>query len=379
MDKNVSYKCDVSTERIDAWRAEGKLAIGTVCCHAPFELIHAAGAMPVRMRAAGCGLCADSDAYLGNDTCGFTKGILQNLIDGVYHLDGMVTSNGCNTAPGIYTNWDGIARERGLKQFFFEFAAPTMLNTASERYFGGQMADLRDDLEKYTGKKITDDMVRESIRTYNTARAMVHEVYELRKADAPVLSGAEALKATLMATQMPIEEYIEYMKTFLADVKSRTETLDHPLRVMLVGSALDDPQYVQAIENEGLLVVADLNSFGTRFLRDELVCGDDEDVFDALGRHYLNRSSCPRFQDGSDTIHEYILNAAKEYKVDGIIVERLKYCQKWEGESQLLQELFNEHDIPCLQLDRDEKMDAQGQFSIRVEAFREMLEGRKED
>ncbi len=379
MDKNVSYKCDVSTERIDAWRAEGKLAIGTVCCHAPFELIHAAGAMPVRMRAAGCGLCADSDAYLGNDTCGFTKGILQNLIDGVYHLDGMVTSNGCNTAPGIYTNWDGIARERGLKQFFFEFAAPTMLNAASERYFGGQMADLRDDLEKYTGKKITDDMVRESIRTYNTARAMVHEVYELRKADAPVLSGAEALKATLMATQMPIEEYIEYMKTFLADVKSRTETLDHPLRVMLVGSALDDPQYVQAIENEGLLVVADLNSFGTRFLRDELVCGDDEDVFDALGRHYLNRSSCPRFQDGSDTIHEYILNAAKEYKVDGIIVERLKYCQKWEGESQLLQELFNEHDIPCLQLDRDEKMDAQGQFSIRVEAFREMLEGRKED
>ncbi len=379
MDKNVSYKCDVSTERIDAWRAEGKLAIGTVCCHAPFELIHAAGAMPVRMRAAGCGLCADSDAYLGNDTCGFTKGILQNLIDGVYHLDGMVTSNGCNTAPGIYTNWDGIARERGLKQFFFEFAAPTMLNAASERYFGGQMADLRDDLEKYTGKKITDDMVRESIRTYNTARAMVHEVYELRKADAPVLSGAEALKATLMATQMPIEEYIEYMKTFLADVKSRTETLDHPLRVMLVGSALDDPQYVQAIENEGLLVVADLNSFGTRFLRDELVCGDDEDVFDALGRHYLNRSSCPRFQDGSDTIHEYILNAAKEYKVDGIIVERLKYCQKWEGESQVLQALFNEHDIPCLQLDRDEKMDAQGQFSIRVEAFREMLEGRKED
>ena len=379
MDKNVSYKCDVSTERIDAWRAEGKLAIGTVCCHAPFELIHAAGAMPVRMRAAGCGLCADSDAYLGNDTCGFTKGILQNLIDGVYHLDGMVTSNGCNTAPGIYTNWDGIARERGLKQFFFEFAAPTMLNTASERYFGGQMADLRDDLEKYTGKKITDDMVRESIRSYNTARAMVHEVYELRKADAPVLSGAEALKATLMATQMPIEEYIEYMKTFLADVKSRTDTLDHPLRVMLVGSALDDPQYVQAIENEGLLVVADLNSFGTRFLRDELVCGDDEDVFDALGRHYLNRSSCPRFQDGSDTIHEYILNAAKEYKVDGIIVERLKYCQKWEGESQVLQALFNEHDIPCLQLDRDEKMDAQGQFSIRVEAFREMLEGRKED
>ena len=128
-----------------------------------------------------------------------------------------------------------------------------------------------------------------------------------------------------------------------------------------------------------LLVVADLNSFGTRFLRDELVCGDDENVYDALGRHYLNRSSCPRFQDGSDTIHEYILNAAKEYKVDGIIIERLKYCAKWEGEAQIMTQLFHDHDIPCLELDRTEKMDAQGQFSIRVEAFREMLEGRKDD
>ena len=378
MDKNVSYKCDVDPARIDAWRAEGKLAIGTVCCHAPFELIHAAGALPVRMRATGCGLCADSEAYLGKETCGFIMGILQNLIDGVYKLDGLVTSNGCSTSPGIPTNWDGIARDRGMKQFFFELSAPSMLNPSSESYFGGQMEDLRDALQDYTGKQITDDMVRESIKTYNTARAMVHEIYELRKADAPVLSGAEALKTTLMATQMPIEEYIEYLKTFLADVKSRKETLDHPLRVMLVGSALDDPDYVKAIEDEGLLVVADLNSFGTRFLRDELVCGDDENVYDALGRHYLNRSSCPRFQDGSDTIHEYILNAAKEYKVDGIIIERLKYCAKWEGEAQIMTQLFHDHDIPCLELDRTEKMDAQGQFSIRVEAFREMLESRKD-
>ena len=378
MDKNVSYKCDVSPERIDAWRAEGKLAIGTVCCHAPFELIHAAGAMPVRMRATGCGLCAESEAYLGKDTCGFVEGVLQNLIDGVYHLDGMVTSNGCSTAPGIPTNWDGIARTRGLKQFFFELSAPTMLNQASENYFGGQMEDLRDALQEYTGNKITDEKVRESIRTYNTARAMVHEIYELRKADAPVLCGAEALKTTLMATQMPIEEYIEYLKTFLADVKSRKETLDHPLRVMLVGSALDDPEYVKAIEDEGLLVVADLNSFGTRFLRDKLVCGDDENVYDALGRYYLNRSSCPRFQDGSDTLHDYILNAAKEYKVDGIIIERLKYCAKWEAESQVMQKLFGDHEIPCLELDRTEKMEAQGQFSIRVEAFREMIENAKD-
>ena len=26
-------------------------------------------------------------------------GILQNLIDGVYKLDGLVTSNGCSTSP----------------------------------------------------------------------------------------------------------------------------------------------------------------------------------------------------------------------------------------------------------------------------------------
>ena len=42
MEKVKLVKSDISTERIARWRADGKKALGIVCCHTPFELLHAA-------------------------------------------------------------------------------------------------------------------------------------------------------------------------------------------------------------------------------------------------------------------------------------------------------------------------------------------------
>ena len=125
------------------------------------------------------------------------------------------------------------------------------------------------------------------------------------------------------------------------------------------------------------MVVADLNSFGIRYLRDELIY-DDADIMGSIAKYYISRSSCPRMMDGSDDIHEYILNATKEYDVDGIIIERLKHCEKRENESSILGETFKNAGIPYLELERQERMSAEGQLSMRVEAFREMIENRKD-
>jgi len=154
------------------------------------------------------------------------------------------------------------------------------------------------------------------------------------------------------------------------------ETVEKRHWALLAGSALDDSEFVKAIEDCGCLVVADLNSFGIRFLRDELIY-DENDMMGSIAKYYISRSSCPRMMDGSDEIHEYILNAAKEYDVEGIIIERLKHCEKWENEAPLLGKTFKNVGIPYLELERQERMSAEGQLSIRVEAFREMIENRK--
>lgn len=378
MDKIKELKSEISTEKIAQWRASGKKALGIVCCHAPFELLHAAGVLPVRLRSTGCGNCSEGAACVGDDSCGFLTSILQYLIDGTYELDGLVTSNGCGVSSSVIVNWKIVTEKNNKNQFLYEVIAPRMANNASTKYLASELDELREELEKLTGTVITEEKLKKSVDTYNEARRLVKRIYDLHKAEFPVVSGAETLKLTLAATQMPIEEYIEFLKEALSELEKREPLHNFTARIMLAGSALDDPEYVKAIEDCGLLVVADLNSFGLRFLHDELPY-DENDIAGSIAKYYLTRSSCPRMIDGSDDIHEYILAAAEEYAVDGVIIVRMQHCGKWDVETYILEDLFKQKDIPSVSLERQVLLSQQGQLQLRVEAFRELLESRKED
>jgi len=50
---------------------------------------------------------------------------------------------------------------------------------------------------------------------------------------------------------VPVDEYIELLKAFLADAKNRAPITDKRARIMVIGSALDNPEYLQVIEDKG--------------------------------------------------------------------------------------------------------------------------------
>lgn len=362
--------------RIEEWRADGKKVLGLVCCNVPFEIIHAAGIFPVRLRSTDCSDFSTGEAFLGDKICGFTKSILQRLMDGTYNLDGLVASNSCMEASGIYSNWQNQCKKNGMGCFLYELAPPKVTNSSSTNYFRWDLEDLQKALEDFTGVTITNEKLKNSLDTYNVARRLVKRLYNLHKADDPVVTGEETLRLTLAATELPIEEYIALLEEFLLEAETRKPEKTWPVRVLVAGSALDDPDYVRAIEDSGCLVVADMHCFGMHFLRDEIPY-DENDVLGSLSKYYLTRSSCPRMIDGSDTLHDYVLNAVKEYKVDGVIIERLSFCDKWVNESAVLADVLEKEGIPSYQIERNIGAVSKGQLSIRIEAFREMLESKK--
>ena len=364
-----------ATERIDKWRAEGKKALGLVCCNVPFEIIHAAGVFPVRLRSTDCKDFSTGEAYIGDRICGFAKAILQRLMDGTYNLDGLVASNSCMQASGIYMNWHNHCRKNGMEQFLFELNPPKVTTPSSTAYFGWDLEDLQKALEDLTGSAITNEMLRNSLDTYNEARRLVKRLYDLHKADEPTVSGEETLRLTLAATEMPIEEYIDLLKEFLGEAEKRKPEKKWAVRVLVAGSALDDPNYVRAIEATGCLVVADMHCFGLHFLRDEIPY-DENDVMGSLSKYYLTRNSCPRMTDGSDTLQDYGLNAVKEYRADGVIIEKLSFCDRWVNESAVLAGILEKEGIPSYQIERSVGTVSEGQLGIRIEAFREMLESK---
>ncbi|PKM72766.1 MAG: 2-hydroxyacyl-CoA dehydratase [Firmicutes bacterium HGW-Firmicutes-16] len=373
MDYKKLFDANISKESVVAWRSAGKKALGVVCCHVPQEILHAADVLPVRLRATGCEDYNEAEVWMSSFSCSFAKSILQYFIDGVYDLDGLVTTDGCMQAARVYDNWKAYSKKIGKEQTLIEIGAPRMNSATTKAYYKEELKILAGELEKLTGNKLTDEKLLKSIEIYNEARGLVKQVLELQKAEHPVITGAEALTIMLAETNMPVEEYIDLLKAFLADVPSRKPITDYRARLMIIGSALDNPAYIKAIEDKGGLVVADTLCFGSMTFGDEFKV-DKSDIFGSIASYYLDRIVCPRMIDNRDALHKLIVNRALDYKVDGLLYVKMQNCECWGGENTYLEPALKDAGVPILYLEREEKLANIGQLEIRAEAFIEMVE-----
>jgi benzoyl-CoA reductase/2-hydroxyglutaryl-CoA dehydratase subunit BcrC/BadD/HgdB len=96
---------------------------------------------------------------------------------------------------------------------------------------------------------------------------------------------------------------------------------------------------------------------------------------EAIARHYIFN----RPQDS--TIYqpnrfEHILKLVKDYKVDGVVSDVIRYCAPLENDKPWLKKAMDGHDIPILELGVEYCEGPSGQTRTRVEAFLEMLENR---
>ncbi|MEG1191339.1 MAG: 2-hydroxyacyl-CoA dehydratase family protein [Oscillospiraceae bacterium] len=373
MDYQKLFDSSISKDSISAWRKTGKKALGIVCCHVPHEILDAAEVLPLRLRATGCNDYNEAEVWMSSFSCSFAKSILQYFIDGVYDLDGLIASDGCMQAVRIFDNWKAISKNEGKDQFLFELGVPRMSSGTTRQFYKEELEDLVAAIEKLSGNKITDEKLCASIARYNEARRLVKQVLELQLADNPVITGSEAMKIMLASTNMPVTEYIELLKAFLADAKNRKPTEGFRARLMIIGSALDNPEYIDAMENKGGLIVADTLCMGSMAFGDELVV-DKTNVLGSIADYYLNRLVCPRMIDNRDALHELILKRAKDYKVDGLIYQKMQNCECWGGENVFLEQELKDAGVPILNLEREQKLANLGQLEIRVEAFIEMIE-----
>lgn len=228
-------------------------------------------------------------------------------------------------------------------------------------------------IEQLSGNQITDEKLMKSAELFNEARRLVGQVFELQKAENPVINGAEALSIVLSSTNMPVEEYIELLKAFLADAQNRKQITNYRARLMIIGSALDNPDYIKKIEDKGGLVAADTLCLGSMAFGSELIIRKD-DVIGSIADYYMDRMVCPRMIDNRDELHELIISRAKEYRVDGIIYQKMLNCECWGGENVFLEQELKDAGIPLLNLEREQKLANLGQLEVRTEAFLEMIE-----
>lgn len=357
---------------INSWKNEGKKVLGYFCSYIPEEIIYAANILPIRVRARGCTDTPMGDAYMSPTTCSFTRCCLELANKKEYDfLDGIVSCNCCDQVRRLYDN----LRYKAPFPYHYIIGVPGYESDVTVDWFNHELNKFKKNLEQEFKVDISQEELKKAIRIHNKSRNLLKELYMLRKRDNPPVSGIEIIKTLSAGVSIPKERFNELLELHLKQLDEKKGITDYKARIMLVGSMLDEPEYIGIIENLGGLVVTDSLCLGTRYFWD--LVDETLDPLEALSNRYLSKISCPRMTDGHSKRAEFMMDLIKEFNVDGVIFQRIKFCALWWAEIFMLRNKLKEEGIPFLDLEREYILSGVGAMKTRVQTFMEILEGRR--
>jgi benzoyl-CoA reductase/2-hydroxyglutaryl-CoA dehydratase subunit BcrC/BadD/HgdB len=354
---------------IDKWKSQGGRVIGTVCSDIPEEVIHAAGLLPLRVREPKLEDTSMGDAHLHVFNCSYTRSILEALLRGeLDFLDGFVTTNTCDHMLRLA----GELKDKANMPLIHYFSMYHTFNNAAKGWFASEVQGLIAAIENSLGVKITEEDLRRSIEVYNRTRTLLARLDELRKSDPPAVTGAEHMRIVLAGMSMPRELFNDKLEALLPQLEDRQSGEPGGQRLMVVGGACDIPEFIQFIEERGATIVADGLCFGMRHYRG-LIDESGGDPLGAIVERYASRDPCPAVINSFDASFDILKEIISEWKIDGIICARLKFCDHWGGRRKMLADRLRDDGIPLLDLEREYSTSGSGQIGTRVQAFLEML------
>lgn len=347
---------------------QGNKTIGWTCSYVPEELFYAAGIIPIRIFGS-LQETPTADAYLYSNNCSFVRSCLEEGFKGKYHyLDGFIACNSCDHIRRFYDIWVKYIDT----PFTHLISLPHKISEQSIRYFKDELCFLKEKIEGSFHREISEESLKKAIDTYNKTRFLLKSLYSLRKKEFPLLSGADVLDVVLAGMVMPKDEYNEKLERLLGYIEEcpKSNVQSPRIRIMIVGSELDDPHYIKTIEDLGGIVVTDDLCNGARYFWD--LVDMLEDPMEALARRYLTRFPCARMRPATHRINR-IKEMAKEFSVAGIIYEKIKFCNLYGEEYILIRDEIKGLDIPILPLEREYNQAGTGQMKTRIQAFFENL------
>jgi benzoyl-CoA reductase subunit C len=362
------------TKEILEHKALGKKVFGWLCTYVPEEVIHAAGALPVRITGYSQEMeLEDGNAYLYINNCSFSRSCLQLGLRKEYDfLDGVVGGSTCDGARRLFDLWRYYLKP----PFYHVLTVPRKSHERAHQLYYSQVEDFKKHLEEFMGLTITDESLLHSIQVFNQSRFLLKELYELRKLDKPLISGQETMEVLNGSFRMPKEQFNVYLKELIGDLKQHSAGSQPKARLMLIGSVMNNPEFIKSIEELGVIVVTDELCTSTRYWSDPVVLEGAKNPLEAVSRRYLNNFPCARMYPGSERFNR-IVKLAREARVDGIISETIRYCVPYAHDIPLLSDRLKQENIPLLTLDVEYGTSGSGQIRTRVQAFLEMVEARK--
>lgn len=352
--------------------ADGGKIIGYHCNMIPGEIFTAAGLLPYRIRGAGSTDTSLADVYLSNKLCTFVRHTVNLALDNKFvFLNGIVSMNACDQIRRAHDTWKREIKNVSFAEFL---SVPRTKLDGSLDWYKTELERLIGTIEEHFSVKITDQSLLEAIKLHNTLRRNLIKLNELRKGQNPPVTGSEALTISIAAHVMPINDFNQLIEKLINNLPKDEIKQNYRCRFVVTGGELDEPEFIRVIEEQGGLVVYDDVCFGSFFYNN--LVSEEGDPLDNLVDRYLNKSTCARMVNTFNSRNQHLREIMIEYKADGIIFQRIKFCITNGGLSHNFMNSSRIDGVPTLNLDREYLAGGSGQLKTRVQAFIESIESR---
>ncbi len=367
------YQCrelveDSDYPTVKHWREHGGKVVGHFQVYFPEEIAHAAGLLPVKMRGASVEP-SHADAHFGSYLCSIIKTSLELVLDGKIELDMFVSHPICDAARNLAAIW-GRNFDHPCQILYL----PQNPNSAhSITYLTDEYARLGRLIEQVAGRTIKDDDLRRSITVFNENRALLRELYSIKRETPWLVTAEDAYALLAVGGLIPREEHNELLKTVLPQIRKCQTKQQDRIRVVFEGGFCEQPP-LDLIRMLGrtCYVVDDDFLIGLRYLLEDVPTAGDP--WQNLCRAYIACSTySPVQHDNNKPKEEMLAKRIDDARADAVIVAAAKMCEPGLEEQVAYTHMLDKKGTPYFISEFEENMISFEHLEMQVETFLENL------
>jgi benzoyl-CoA reductase subunit C len=350
------------------WKARtGGRIVGYYEPYMPEELVYAAGALPIRLLAYHEPDDRTDRQMYANCAC--SRDLLNQFILGRYnYVDGLINAEGCQWLLNAFQT---TLNNQPTLFNHYVFVPDYVDGKTSKDVMYSELKTFKKALQAWTGKEITPESLDHAIEIYNTNRRLMRQIYELRRADDPIILGSEAMEMVLAAQVMDKADHNEVLKKVIAKLPGRKAVSPGAVRLALIGSETSDAALEKLVESLGGNIVIDELCTGSCYFWNEVIPQPDRLM--AIALRYLGRPHCALKDNNWRRRPAHIHQLMEDYQAQGVIIAKQIYCHPHGTDNPHMWTILRERNIPFHYMERDNMSDEE--VRTRMEAFINMLRG----
>ena len=359
---------------LSEWKERNKQPIiGIFPMHIPEEIIHASGMMPVILWRSNEPVTI-GHAHISPANCGLARSVIDDLVKGkLSFMDGMVTDPLCLQLRGMTY----IIDMNSKFSFYKNLNLPVNIKSdLSKDYLQQELESLISAAGKFSGHRITDESLKNSIHIYNKHRGLLRQIYQLRR-DKPGIIGIKDIIAVVQSGMlMDKQEHITLMEELVSLLERKKSPNEDKPKVVLTGGLCFKPQgdVLEIIESSGAVIVDDDLYTGYRYVGVD--AGLQEKPLQALMGRYLDNSIIdPTKVDWEVDWADYVIEMVNKNNAKGVVSVLMKYCPPHMTYYPDIKRKLIKNGIPEVMLEIEHEVLSFEQVRTRVESFVNIIRG----